>query len=163
MIHQMQKIRTHYVQLVCNPQSQPGQKLSPWQTHAKVVREQMDTMMKQQKEMQQLHRDLMKLDDATLRAKISEDNPLVRMLAIQVAGKKRLPVEKDLIGLLADPYPLVRQAARQSLVRLARSTDFGPEPTATGPQIAMSVRNWNAWLALQQDAPDDRPSESSQK
>lgn len=88
-------------------------------------------------EMNGILRDLMKLDDETLRLKLKDHNPLVCMLAAQVAGKKRLPVEKECIELLQNPNLPVRQAARQTLVRLGRSVDFRPragcEPATDRP------------------------------
>ena len=158
---------THLVQMQWNPRYRQlikqHMKAPPGQPINSMLREQMDALRKLYQERDTILRDLMKQDESAVRSRITEENPLVRLVAIEVAAKKRLPLQKELIARLADPYPLVRQSARQALVRLARSTDFGPEPTATGPQIAMAMHNWNAWLALQQDSPGERPSESSQK
>jgi hypothetical protein len=72
-----------------------------------------------------------------------------RWLAVLVASKKRLPVHEKLIDLLKDPHPAVRKAARDALVRIGRSTDFGPLSNATAKQIADSQRSWREWHALQ--------------
>ena len=73
-----------------------------------------------------------------------------------MAGQKRLPLEAELIGLLSDPHPQVRQGARQALVRLSRGNDFGPLPTATAKQISQSARSWRQWLHFQ-DPPEPAP------
>jgi hypothetical protein len=108
---------------------------------------------KQQKEMATTWRYLMKLENETLIRKITDPNPMVCMLATQMAGKKRLPVAKQCIGQLSNANPMIRQTARQTLVILGRSVDFGPEPSATPQQIAASVRSWSAWAAIQTDDP----------
>ena len=123
----------------------------------------LNQQQKQQLDMAMSWRELLKLEDAVLRRRLTDANPLVRMLAVQMAGRRWLPVEKEAIALLADPNPPIRQAAWQTLVRLARGADFGPEPTATGPQIAMSRQHWNHWLSLQQDVPEERQPESGKK
>src|SRR5207245_6217599 len=65
-------------------------------------------------------------DETAVKEKLRAADPLMRWVAIQLVGKKWMPLEKDLIGLLADPMPGVRDAARQALVRLSRGSDFGP-------------------------------------
>lgn len=104
---------------------------------------------KQQQEMATIWGDLLKLDNEILIRKMNDPNPMVALLAVQVAGKKRLPVEKECIELLSSAYPPMRQAARQTLIRLGRGVDFGPEPSATSQQIAASTRSWTSWSNLQ--------------
>jgi hypothetical protein len=98
-------------------------------------------------------RELAKAKQWSVAEKLKDPAPLTRWAAVQVAGHKRLHLEEDLIGLLSDPYPLVRQAARQALVRLSRGNDFGPLPTATGKQLAQSAQAWRQWHRLQ-DPPE---------
>jgi hypothetical protein len=81
--------------------------------------------------------------------KLHDEQPLVRWLAVQVAGRQRLPLEGYLIDLLSDPAPLVRDAARQALIRLSRGNDFGPPRNATAAQVAEAVRAWRQWYDLQ--------------
>jgi hypothetical protein len=123
------------------------------------IKTQLPILIKQQQRQQQeiatIWRDLMKIDDETLIWKMKDPNPLVVLFATQAAGKKRLPVEKECTGLLSHANPTIRQAARQTLIRLGRGVDFGPEPTATAPQIAASIRNWTSWSALQVNADDE--------
>ncbi len=74
----------------------------------------------------------------------------MRWLAIQVIGKKRYHRETDLIDMLADAHPLVRQAANQALVRLSRGNDFGPPSPLAGEQQWQNARRiWRDWLNLQ--------------
>lgn len=111
----------------------------------------MKQQKKQQKEMASIWRDLMKIENETLIRKMRDPNPLVSLLAIQATGRKRLPVEKECIGLLSNVNPTICQAARETLIRLGRGVDFGPEPSATPQQVAASVRSWSSWSALQTD------------
>jgi hypothetical protein len=52
-----------------------------------------------------------------------------------------------LIELLQDTEDDVRDAARQSLVRLSKSKDFGPAANATPEEVQKAVRDWRGWLA----------------
>jgi hypothetical protein len=81
--------------------------------------------------------------------KLKDAEPWVRWAAIQVASKKWLAVEKELIGLLSDAHPAVRDAARQGLVRLSRGNDFGPPAKASAVQVAQAQESWQTWLDLQ--------------
>lgn len=119
--------------------------------------------LKQQEQIAGIWRELVKLDDAVLIRKISHPDPVVSLLAIQVAGKKRLPVEKECITLLKSVNPSIRQAARQTLVRLGRSVDFGPDPAATPQQIAAAVRSWSNWAAIQTDEPVEEMEPAEKK
>jgi hypothetical protein len=126
------------------------------QLHKKLLQEQLLYFVKQQQKQQQelasTWRDLMKLENEMLIRKMNDPNPLVALLATQAAGKRRLPVEKKAIGLLSQEDPMIRQAARQTLIRLGYGIDYGPDPTATPPQIAAAVRSWNEWLDVQTKA-----------
>jgi hypothetical protein len=99
-------------------------------------------------------RSLVTDDVEIVRARLSDDNPLYRLGAVQSVYRRRLHLEKDLVKRLEDPQPLVREAAHQGLVRLARSTDFGPKPRAGRLEHNQSVRRWKTWLALQ-NRPED--------
>jgi HEAT repeat protein len=93
-------------------------------------------------------------DEEVVRARLKDDNPLYRLGAAQSIQRRRLHLEKDLLKTLEDPQPLVRETAHQGLVRLARSTDFGPKPRAGRLELNQSVRRWKAWLAMQ-SRPDE--------
>lgn len=99
-----------------------------------------------------LLRELSKEEPVVIANRLLDPDPMMRWLAVQVGGKKRMPIEHDLIRLLADPHPLVRQAAHQALYRLSRGTDFGPDAKATAKQVASSQVAWREWLAIQTDA-----------
>jgi hypothetical protein len=88
---------------------------------------------------------------------LRSDDPLTRFLAVQAVGQRRLHLERTLIDLLGDPVFEVRQAARAALARISRGTDFGPYPTATGPQVARAQSAWMEWLYLQ-----DPPAQSDE-
>lgn len=133
--------------------------LAKLQTEA--ITQQVRKAMKQQEEMASIWRELMKIDNAIVIRKMNNPDPVISIVAIQVAAKKRLPVEKECIALLASANPKVRQAARQTLVRLGRSVDFGPEPTATPQQIAASVRSWSSWADIQTEEPEE-PAEQTE-
>jgi hypothetical protein len=81
--------------------------------------------------------------------KFRDEDPFLRWVAIQVAAKNWMPVEKELIGLLDDPYPGIRDVAHQALVRLSRGNDFGPAANASASQIETAQNQWQRWLALQ--------------
>jgi hypothetical protein len=84
--------------------------------------------------------------------------PLLRLIALQVISRRRMPVEKDLIEVLDDPDKTIRQTAREALVRIARGTDFGPSLTATKRGVAQSIERWRDWLALQQSVAPPTPT-----
>ncbi len=78
----------------------------------------------------------------------------VRLAALRLVLLHRPHLEAELIALLNDKERLVRQSAHESLVRLARGTDFGPRPNADRAERLQAMRSWKTWLALQ-DAPKD--------
>jgi hypothetical protein len=85
--------------------------------------------------------------------KLKDKQPVTRWVAALIAARKRLHLEAQLIQLVADPDSLVRQGAREALIRLSRGNDFGPLPKATAQQIAQLAQAWRQWLALQ-DPPE---------
>jgi hypothetical protein len=128
----------------------------------RLLKAQFEAMVKQGQLMEQKWRELLEQkvremlgeDEAVIARKLRDEQPLTRWVAAQLAGRKRLHLEKELIELLTDPAPAVRQAARAALVRLSRGNDFGPLPTAT--QTAQSVQAWRQWHSLQ-DSPERVP------
>ena len=85
-----------------------------------------------------------------LRKELGNDDPVARMLVILTIARRRVHLEKELIDRLNDPHPAVRQAIHETLVRLARGTDFGPVRNATQPGIARCADRWRQWQALQE-------------
>jgi hypothetical protein len=114
----------------------------------------------EEKDLQErLLREVLKDSVSTLTSKLNDEQPTVRAFAALAIGKRRLHLETTLIGMLADPHPDVRQAARQSLVRLARGSDFGPRPTASAHQLVSAQAAWEQWLLMQD--PPARSDESA--
>jgi hypothetical protein len=118
-----------------------------------ALKKQFDQMVrdlaKQNEILQPIVRELVHEEQDTIATKLHDDDPWVRYVAVHVAAKKWMPVEKDLITLLTDPYPAVRDAARQALVRLSRGNDFGPLPNALPVQVTQAQEQWQTWLDLQ--------------
>jgi hypothetical protein len=100
-----------------------------------------------------LERFIAKLAEAgpdVLRKQLGSDDPVARLLVILTIARRHLHMEKELIDRLNDPNPAVRQAIHETLVRLARGTDFGPVRNATQPGIARCADRWRQWQALQE-------------
>jgi hypothetical protein len=95
--------------------------------------------------------ELAKGDRNVLKIGLADPNPLFRLTAVQAIGRRRLHMEKDLLACLSDAEPLIRAAAHQALVRLARGTDFGPKPAAGKLEQSRALRSWKTWLARQDD------------
>jgi hypothetical protein len=93
--------------------------------------------------------DLMAAESKVIADKLRDKEPMVRRLAILVAERRWLPVEKELIDLLSDPFTPIRTAAQQALVRLSRGNNFGPKANATPAQAAQAMRDWQRWLKVQ--------------
>lgn len=111
--------------------------------------------MLQQRELLDIAEKMSKEEPNLLRKQLRKGLPVVRFIAIQVISSRRLPVEKDLIEVLKDPDPTIREAAREALAHICRSTDFGPLPGFSQRGIARSVEKWQHWLALQHgESPD---------
>jgi hypothetical protein len=90
---------------------------------------------------------------AELRARLTDQEPMVRWVAVQVIAQRWLRLEPELINLLNDPSIEVREAAHLTLVRLSRGADFGPAVQATAAQRAQAAAAWRRWLALQDPPP----------
>ncbi len=84
-----------------------------------------------------------------LKGKLKDKNPLVQLAAIRAVHNRRVHLEKELIACLSERQPVIREAARQALVRLSRGGDCGPRPNAGTLERRQAVRRWETWLALQ--------------
>ena len=80
-----------------------------------------------------------------LKQQLKNEMPEVRGVAAYIVGYKSLPWGNDLIGMLDDYSPLVRQGARGGLIRLSRGQDFGPQPGSSETQRQQAIRRWQAW------------------
>jgi hypothetical protein len=113
-------------------------------------------VIKTQKMVEPFVQSLWKANDRELCDKLHDNNPLIRWFVVDILSRRQAHVEKELIGLLNDPYLEVRSAARQALVRLARGTDFGPNPRDGQAQIQRAVSGWQSWLERQDPIPRGR-------
>ena len=110
------------------------------------------TFLFQQSSLKLLFKELTEGTPDLLRQKLKGGSPDLRLLVIFIVGQRRLHLEKELIDCLIDPVPVVRDAARMILIRVARGTDFGPIPGASQRGIERSIDKWKQWLALQKSA-----------
>ena len=134
----------------------------------------------QQAQLQDLQRLLLAaldMSERELRAALKADASVLRFAAVYAIGEKRLPWHKELIALLTDPEPLVRQAARRGLIilsflalnpdeaalianprtgqptpldRLKRPVDFGPAPAAGRAAQDRAAQQWTDWWDKQE-------------
>lgn len=86
---------------------------------------------------------------AALKERLGDDRPGVRAAAARAVGARGLRYGTELIALLDDDEPDVRDAARAALVRLSRGSDFGPERNAGAADRKAAVERWRAWWAQQ--------------
>jgi hypothetical protein len=92
---------------------------------------------------------LARQEEAVIRKRLKDERDEVRAAAAKAVGSKGLRLGEELIGLLGDSSSEVRQAARQSLVKLSKGTDYGPKADASETERSESVRKWRAWWARQ--------------
>jgi HEAT repeat protein len=103
-----------------------------------------------QTQLRQLIEKLVKDKPDLLCEKLRRGTPLERFVALQVIGRRRLPLEKELIEALRDPDKAIRQTAHDALVRVSRGTDFGPSAGVSKRGLDRAVKQWRQWLDLQQ-------------
>jgi hypothetical protein len=96
-----------------------------------------------------LDRTLSRLPAKELQTRLKDEQTEVRSSAARVAARKELHFERELIDLLEDDNPEMRQTARRALTRLNPRTDFGPDGKANAEERAAAVRKWRDWLARQ--------------
>jgi hypothetical protein len=89
------------------------------------------------------------LDSDALVKRFKDDRAEIRAAAARVAGGRSLHISEPLINLLTDGEETVRDAARQSLVRLSHGKDFGPAPGATDADRKKAAQEWRSWLTAQ--------------
>jgi hypothetical protein len=119
-----------------------------------MIKKQFDELLRDQNKQKELLpvllRELMQEEPKKVVRRFLDPDSFVRCVAVYAAAKRWMPVEKDLIDLLSDPQPCVREAARHGLVRLSRGNDFGPiDLSGKASQIEQAQAQWQRWLALQ--------------
>src|SRR5262245_16768124 len=92
---------------------------------------------------------LARLESKLIKEKLQDETPAVRAAAAQAVASKHPRLGGDVIGLLTDASPVVRKAARQALVKLARGADYGPMYDASPSEREEAVKKWRAWWAKQ--------------
>jgi hypothetical protein len=84
-----------------------------------------------------------------LKRRLKDDRAEIRAAAARLAGGRSLRFAGPLIDLLTDGEEMVRDTARQSLVRLSHGKDFGPTPGASEADRKKAVQEWRSWLTAQ--------------
>lgn len=143
----------------------PGGRGGPGMNFGLVLLQQQQLQLQQvalQQQLRQLDlqvRELARADPSAVKEALQSPLATTRWVAARVVTIKSLPLQDGLIKLLTDPDFLVRQAARQGLVKLStraqrspdnqklsvRRVDFGPLPSAGPAAQAASARKWQAW------------------
>ncbi len=100
--------------------------------------------------MQQYARDLLdryltRQPQEFVRARLKDEAPQVRQAAARVAASRMPQLGGEVIELLGDDVPGVRQTARQALIKLSKGEDFGPMPDADAQACARAQEQWRAW------------------
>jgi hypothetical protein len=92
------------------------------------------------------------LKSEALAEKMKDKLAEMRAAAARVGGTTAFRLGNELIGLLEDASAEVRDAAHDSLVRLAGGkTDFGPSSKSDGPARSEAVKKWRDWWASQKN------------
>jgi HEAT repeat protein len=98
-------------------------------------------------------RELLAADAPILRQKLGDGDSQARLAVLRVVAVRRLRLENEVISCLNDPDPRVRNAAWQTLVRLARGTDLGPTRDATPKERVAAQERWRQWWSRQDPDP----------
>lgn len=152
ILDKKRKLSGELVRMYINPHKSHAETLqAQWkQAQRDMIQKRFEEMAKQRENLMDLFREWSEESEIAIVARLKDESPMVRWLAVQVVGTKRYHREGDLINLLEDPNLLVRQAAKQALVRLSRGNDFGP--TGANPSAAQwktARASWRSWLTMQ--------------
>jgi hypothetical protein len=96
---------------------------------------------------------MLREDPEILKTQLNNEQPDIRLVAVQAVGDHRLHLEKELIVRLTDDSPAVREATHHALVRVSRGNDFGPPPGAPPTHWERAAKGWSSWLSLQDSPP----------
>jgi hypothetical protein len=86
---------------------------------------------------------------AVVQQKLKDADAEVRQAAARVVAEKQPRLGGDVIDLLADPLPDVREAARRALTKLSKGEDFGPGENADTAAVEAAQQKWRAWWMTQ--------------
>ena len=97
-----------------------------------------------------LEKNLVRQGSAVIKEKTHDDKAEVRAAAARVIAGKGLQMGGELIDLLGDDKPAVREAAHAALVKLNKGADNGPAKDATTEEREEAVKKWRAWWQKQE-------------
>jgi HEAT repeat len=96
-----------------------------------------------------LREKLARLDVKELKRKLRDTLPEIRAAAALTAAEKKVRVEPQLVDMLHDHFPNVREAAHDALVHLAGGKDFGPKPNSSADDRQKAEAQWREWCKNQ--------------
>jgi hypothetical protein len=96
-----------------------------------------------------LEKNLVRQGVAVIKDKAKDDRVEVRAAVARVIGNKSLKLGGELIDLLGDEKPSVREAAHAALVKLSKGADYGPAKNASDAERDEAVKKWRAWWEKQ--------------
>ncbi len=96
-----------------------------------------------------LEKNLVRQGVAVIKEKTRDDKAEVRAAAARVIASKGLKLGGELIELLGDDKPAVREAAHAALLKLSGGADYGPAKGASTEEREEAVKKWRAWWEKQ--------------
>jgi len=84
-------------------------------------------------------------DEAAVDRSLRSDDAIERHAAVTAACSMGPRFGKELISMLNDPAPEIRQKARAGLVAMAANVDFGPDEPANERVRSTAIRKWEEW------------------
>jgi hypothetical protein len=80
-----------------------------------------------------------------VREKLRDSKGEIRLAAVKTVSNRGLRFGDELISLLYDEEPLVREWSRETLLRLARGKDFGPPRGSSREKYQEAASRWREW------------------
>ena len=84
-------------------------------------------------------------DESAVDRSLRSDEAIERHAAVTAACSMGPRFGRELISMLNDPAPEVRQKARAGLVAMAANADFGPDEPANERVRSTAIRKWEEW------------------
>jgi hypothetical protein len=170
----------------CARGGSPGSLASPGGSRQQLQQLQLLQQLQQQQQLQQLQllqqqrqaradlerqvRELLDQGPEAIRTALQDPNPEMRFVAARAAGRSDPSLATDLIERVTDENSLVRQAVRNSLVRLStavkdaggkpvaqRRIDFGPTQQANRAAQKIAADKWRTWFTQALAKADAKP------